>query len=160
MKPHPRGYAIHPDPKVQSLEIHLEHAKDIQRIYDLYEELGCLAQVKSQIDSLWPERNYSRGRIYKILTNPIYIGKIRHKTDIYEGLHSAIIDVAQFNRVQEQLKLKSAIKRGTHPYARIVRLLDRKNLRRDWRSPYALQHKTCGPYASILLLQSPDDQRR
>ena len=80
-----------------------------------YEELGCLAQVKSQIDSLWPERNYSRGRIYKILTNPIYIGKIRHKTDIYEGLHSAIIDVAQFNRVQEQLKLKSAIKRGTHP---------------------------------------------
>ena len=111
----PWGYAIHPDPKVQSLEIHLEHAKDIQRIYDLYEELGCLAQVKSQIDSLWPERNYSRGRIYKILTNPIYIGKIRHKTDIYEGLHSAIIDVAQFNRVQEQLKLKSAIKRGTHP---------------------------------------------
>ena len=46
------------------------------------------------------------------------------------------------------------------PYARIVRLLNRKNLRRDWRSPYALQHKTCGPYASILLLQSPDDQRR
>ena len=50
----PWGYTIHPDPKVQSLEVHLGHARDVQRIYDLYEELGCLAQVKSQVDGLWP----------------------------------------------------------------------------------------------------------
>ena len=111
----PWGYAIHSDPKVQSLEVHPDHARDIQQIYNLYEELGCLSQVKRAVDELWPERHYSRGRLYKILINPIYIGKIRHKTEIYEGLHPAIIDAAQFERVQEQLKVKSALKRGTHP---------------------------------------------
>ena len=111
----PWGYAVHADPKVQSLEVRPDHARDIQQIYNLYEELGCLAQVKRAVDRLWPQRHYSRGRIYKILINPIYIGKIRHKTEVYEGLHPAIIDAAQFERVQEQLKVKSAVKRGTHP---------------------------------------------
>ena len=111
----PWGYAIHSDPKVQSLDVHLEHAEDIRQIFDLYEELECLSQLKQRVDGLWPARNYSRGRIYKILINPIYIGKVRHKTEVYEGLHQGIIDADQFDRVQEQLKLKSAIKRGTHP---------------------------------------------
>ncbi len=100
----PWGYAIHSDPKVQSLEVHLEHAEDIRQIFDLYEELECLSQLKQRVDGLWPARNYSRGRIYKILINPIYIGKVRHKTEVYEGLHQGIIDADQFDRVQEQLK--------------------------------------------------------
>ena len=50
-----------------------------------------------------------------LLINPIYIGKIKHKTEVYEGLHEAIIDREQFDRVQEQLQAKSAIKRGKHP---------------------------------------------
>ena len=61
------------------------------------------------------DRNWSRGRIYNILINPIYIGKIKHKTEVYEGLHEAIIEQDQFDRVQEQLQAKSVIKRGKHP---------------------------------------------
>ena len=72
-------------------------------------------QVKRAVDTLWPERNWSRGRIHNILINPIYIGKIRHKTEVYEGLHAAIIEQDQFDRVQEQLQAKSVIKRGKHP---------------------------------------------
>ena len=40
---------------------------------------------------------------------------IRHKTEVYEGLHAAIIEQEQFDRVQEQLQAKSVIKRGKHP---------------------------------------------
>ena len=67
------------------------------------------------MDTLWPDRNWSRGRIHNILINPIYIGKIRHKSEVYEGLHAAIIEQEQFDRVQEQLQAKSVIKRGKHP---------------------------------------------
>ena len=71
--------------------------------------------MKRSVDTLWPERNWSRGRIHNILINPIYIGRIKHKTEVYEGLHEAIIDQDQFDRVQAQLQAKSVIKRGKHP---------------------------------------------
>ena len=111
----PWGYKVHSDPKIQSLEICEERSPDIGRIFDLYEQLGCLSKVKHAVDTLWPERNWSRGRIHNILINPIYIGKIRHKRDVYEGLHAAIIDQDQFDRVQDQLQRRSVIKRGKHP---------------------------------------------
>jgi hypothetical protein len=90
-------------------------SSDIQIVFDLYEQLGCLSKVKRSVDTLWPERNWSRGRIHNILINPIYIGKIKHKTEVYEGLHESIIEQDQFDRVQEQLQAKSVIKRGKHP---------------------------------------------
>ena len=111
----PWGYQVHSDPKIQSLEICEERSSDIRHVYDLYEELQCLSKVKRAVDKLWPERNWSRGRIHNILINPIYIGKIRHKTEVYKGLHEAIIEQDQFDRVQEQLQAKSVIKRGKHP---------------------------------------------
>jgi len=111
----PWGYQVHSDPKIQSLEVHAQKAKDIQQVYDLYEELGCLNKLKQAVDRLWPKRSYSLGRLHNILINPIYIGKVRHKTEVYEGLHEAIITEAQFERVQEQLKARSIIKRGQHP---------------------------------------------
>jgi site-specific DNA recombinase len=106
---------VHSDPKIQSLEICEEKSSDIRHVYDLYEQLGCLSKVKRSVDTLWPERNWSRGRIHNILINPIYIGKIKHKSEVYEGLHEAIIEQDQFDRVQEQLQRRSVIKRGKHP---------------------------------------------
>jgi hypothetical protein len=111
----PWGYKVHSDPKIQSLEICEERSSDIRRVYDLYEQLGCLSKVKRSVDTLWPDRNWSRGRIHNILINPIYIGKIKHKTEVYEGLHDAIIEHDQYDRVQAQLQAKSVIKRGKHP---------------------------------------------
>ena len=111
----PWGYKVHSDPKIQSLEICEVRSSDIRHVYDLYEQLGCLSKVKRAVDTLWPERNWSRGRIYNILINPIYIGKIKHKTEVYEGLHDAIIEQDQFDRVQEQLQRRSVIKRGKTP---------------------------------------------
>jgi len=111
----PWGYKVHSNPKIQSLEICAERSSDIMHVYDLYEQLGCLSKVKRAVDTLWPDRNWSRGRIHNILINPIYIGKIKHKTEVYEGLHDAIIEQDQFDRVQEQLQRRSVIKRGKHP---------------------------------------------
>jgi hypothetical protein len=46
---------------------------------------------------------FSRGGLYQLLSNPVYIGKIRHKDAIYDGEHSAIIDQALWDAVQQQL---------------------------------------------------------
>lgn len=55
---------------------------------------------------------YSRGALYAILQNPIYIGKIRHKDKLYEGQHEAIIPKELWNEVQDLLKNGGSTMRG------------------------------------------------
>jgi site-specific DNA recombinase len=44
---------------------------------------------------------YSRGALYHLLRNPTYIGKVRHKDEVHEGQHSAIVDPATWQAAQE-----------------------------------------------------------
>lgn len=39
-----------------------------------------------------------------MLTNPLYIGKIRHKADVYQGVHDAVVDPEVFEKVQATLQ--------------------------------------------------------
>lgn len=43
-------------------------------------------------------------RLHGLLTNPVYIGKIRHKQDAFDGEHEALIDVATWDQVQALLR--------------------------------------------------------
>jgi site-specific DNA recombinase len=47
-----------------------------------------------------------------MLANPIYVGEIRHKRISYPGQHEPIVERAQWQRVQEMLKQRAALKRG------------------------------------------------
>jgi len=60
--------------------------------------------------------SFSRGALYNILRNPIYMGKVRHKEELHVGLHEVIIDNATWKQVQIQLadhggKTISAVRR-------------------------------------------------
>lgn len=55
---------------------------------------------------------FSRGQIYHLLTNPVYCGLIRHKTQVFEGQHKAIIAQDLWDSVQKRLKSASARRRG------------------------------------------------
>jgi site-specific DNA recombinase len=46
---------------------------------------------------------FSRGHIYRILSNPLYVGDIEHKGVRHPGLHPAIIDRETFDAVQARL---------------------------------------------------------
>jgi hypothetical protein len=48
-------------------------------------------------------RAFSCGHLRVILTNPIYIGRIRHGRELYDGQHEAIIDLATFEKAQALL---------------------------------------------------------
>jgi site-specific DNA recombinase len=118
----PLGYDPHPDPKTRGLVVKADEAQTVQAIFRLYEELGCLNAVmhKASRMGLRSKRHrfqsgrcqggnaVSRGQIYALLRNPIYIGKIRHKTRLWDGLHKAIIDIELWDRVQTRLQAASA----------------------------------------------------
>jgi site-specific DNA recombinase len=55
---------------------------------------------------------FSRGQLHYLLTNPVYIGRIRHKKQSYPGLHTPIITADLWDRVQAKLMAASARPRG------------------------------------------------
>ena len=46
---------------------------------------------------------FNKANLHSLLTNPVYIGKVRHKDDIFDGEHQAIIADDMFSRVQKRL---------------------------------------------------------
>ncbi|MDA0819453.1 MAG: recombinase family protein [Proteobacteria bacterium] len=48
--------------------------------------------------------SFKRGALKWLLSNPIYIGEIRHKGKVYPGQHEAIVDRGLFDAVQAKLK--------------------------------------------------------
>ncbi len=65
-------------------------------------QFGSTATAKSRGGGL-----ISRGHLHKILTNPIYVGRLCHKGRFYEGQHAAIIDRETWDRVQSLLNRHS-----------------------------------------------------
>ena len=100
----PLGY----DAKEKALVVNQGEASAIRTIFAEYLAKGSVRQLTSRLAELGivskrrtdrfgrvsGGRSLSRGALYNILRNPIYIGKIRHKDELFAGLHEAIIDNA------------------------------------------------------------------
>src|SRR5208283_3063864 len=108
----PLGY----DLKDRKLLINTSEAKNVQYIYCRYLELGCVRLLKEDLDKngiyskVRGEKggcSFARGMLYKILSNPIYIGQIRHKEICHQGQHEAIIDQELWEKVQKHITNKS-----------------------------------------------------
>ena len=67
-------------------------------------EQGVLSKVRvtraGKVEGGLP---FTRGALYYLLQNRLYIGEIVHKTTAYPGLHKAILDPALFSAVQASL---------------------------------------------------------
>ncbi|WP_375462287.1 recombinase family protein, partial [uncultured Enterovirga sp.] len=50
---------------------------------------------------------FSRGHLYAILQNPIYVGQLSHKGRVHAGQHPPIVDPASSDAVQKQLAAHS-----------------------------------------------------
>jgi hypothetical protein len=51
----------------------------------------------------WVGRPDGGGALYHLLRNPVYAGKVKHRGTLHDGLHTAIIDEATWQRVQDLL---------------------------------------------------------
>ena len=108
----PLGY----DLKDRKLLINAMEAHTLKYIYRRYLELGCVRLLKEDLDrqdirskvrGQKGGRLFSRGLLYKILSNPIYIGQIRHKGTCYPGQHEAIIEKEVWEQVQQHMASNS-----------------------------------------------------
>jgi len=109
----PFGYRV----ENRSLHIVEEHAGLVRDLFRRYLEVGSVVRLKLVLDAenaRLPVRIVgtgrttgggliSRGHIYWILSNPIYVGRLRHKGQIHEGLHPAIVEQEIWDRVRRQL---------------------------------------------------------
>src|ERR1700739_1669006 len=118
----PLGY----DASERTLVINPAEAETVRCIFTLYRELGCVRRVKEEADRLGlstkrstmasgTERGgklFSRGHLYRLLSNPIYIGQIAHKGELYPGQHPALIDAETWTAVRDQLGTNATNRRG------------------------------------------------
>ena len=93
-------------------------AETVRDIFRRYQELGCVRLLKEDLDrrGVVSKRrtsktgiesgghSFSRGALYALLSNPIYVGEIRHKNLRHPGQHQAIVDRAVWERTQQQLQ--------------------------------------------------------
>ena len=115
----------------RTLKINEAEAPTIRTLYDLYRKLGSVREVKDRAEALgFRSRRrarscgrvsggipFDRGHLHHILSNPVYAGRIRHKGQVYNGQHPAIIDPKTWDKVQELLQSGAAISRGTRKKA-------------------------------------------
>ncbi len=91
----------------KKLVINEKDAEKVKHIFNQYLECKSVKKLKEYLDeNEFKTRNgkdFSKGQLYHLLANKVYIGKITHKHCIYEGEHEAIIDIDIFNKVQNIL---------------------------------------------------------
>lgn len=97
--------------------------KNVRRVWQEADRLGL--KTKQRNDKHGHRtggKPFSRGHLYVILNNPLYVGKIVHKKNIYEGQHEAIVDQALWDEVHSSLQT-NAIHRKNRNNARSPSLL-------------------------------------
>lgn len=113
------GYDVDRSGGSPKLVVNAKEAARVREIFPMYLDKGSLLPVVSElVHRNWVNkrrvtkkgnelggRPFDKATLYMLLTNPILTGKIRHKGEIYEGEHEAIIDQGLFDEVQRQLKL-------------------------------------------------------
>jgi len=109
----PLGYEL----RDRSLVVNEDEAVRVRRIYQLYLELGCVTKLQNRLDELGIRSKkrlsrkgrssgdaiFSRGSLYELLKNRIYLGEIRHKEKCYPGQHAGIIAPEIWEQVQALL---------------------------------------------------------
>jgi site-specific DNA recombinase len=86
----------------------------VRKIFELYLEKQSLLAVVQELqrrgwhtkrwttkkDQARGGRPFDKGSLYKLLTNVVYVGKVRYKDEVHPGEHKAIVDADVFERVQ------------------------------------------------------------
>ncbi len=120
--PVPLGY----DSVDKKLVINEAESETVRALFRLYLEKGNVRLMKEEADRQGFRSKlriyksgrqtgggrFTRGHLYRLLSNPVYIGEVIHKGERYEGAHDAIIDRETWDAVQAQLKRNAANRRA------------------------------------------------
>jgi site-specific DNA recombinase len=110
----PLGYEV----RERKLVVNPDEAATVRGIFERYLELGSVRllandlRLRGIISSVRATRSgkarggkqFSRGALYHLLSNPIYLGEIRHKRERHPGQHETIVSRELWERVQQSLR--------------------------------------------------------
>lgn len=129
--PLPLGY----DVRDRKLVINDSEAKVVRRLFRLYLELGSVRRLKAEADRLGivtkrrqlngqesGKKPFTRGNLYQVLSNALYIGRVPHKGETYPGQHEAIISDETWAAVQDR-RAQNAVDRRSGTNAKAPSLL-------------------------------------
>jgi DNA invertase Pin-like site-specific DNA recombinase len=109
----PLGY----DLQDRQLVINDREAETVRYIFQQYLELGTVSALQAElrrqniVSKAWVSGSggkkggvgYSRGALYYLLRNPLYVGRIAHRGATYDGQHPAIVPQEVWDQVQAML---------------------------------------------------------
>jgi site-specific DNA recombinase len=119
------GYDV--DPAGGRLIVNQEEAERVRAIFALFEKHRSVARTLAEIEQRgwtlksWTRKSgefrpggpFAKNSLVRLLTNPLYIGNVRHKGQDYPGEHSAIIDRGTWERVQALITDRTTIAHAT-----------------------------------------------
>lgn len=111
--PSPLGY----DVKEKKLVVNESEAGQVRHIYRRYASLGSVIALKQELDRDgirskprmdrfgrgFGAKSITRGALYLMLQNRLYLGEVVHKESSYPGEHVAIVDPELWKTVQTRL---------------------------------------------------------
>src|SRR5467141_3070491 len=114
----PLGYEV----RDRQLVINEAEATTVRHLFTRYCELGSVRLLKEELDRNGVRSKirvskdgvesggqaFSRGALYTLLRNPIYVGEIRHKGVCHSGQHAPVVDRAMWDKVAQLLRWQSA----------------------------------------------------
>src|SRR5262245_40242430 len=93
----PLGYDI----KNRKLIINTKEAAQVRFMFERFARLGSVTKLLSTLAAegitAKSGKPVEKGYLYRIITNPVYVGEAVHKGTSYPGEHKAIIDRALWN---------------------------------------------------------------
>jgi site-specific DNA recombinase len=112
------GYDVDRSNGSPKLVVNAREAVRVRETFQLYLSLGSLLAVVDELarrdwrNKQWRtrkgaakgDRPFDKCALYALLTNPLYVGKIRHKADLYQGEHEPVVDAEVFQKVQAALQ--------------------------------------------------------
>lgn len=108
----PLGY----DLKDRKLHVNAGQAVLVKKIFSTYLKTRSVIKLIEILnrdgDKTKSGNNFTRGTLYFLLANPIYIGKVKHKTNVYDGHHQPIIPLKDWTAAQETLAENAVEPRG------------------------------------------------
>ncbi|ESY95939.1 resolvase [Mesorhizobium sp. LNHC229A00] len=119
----PLGYRV----EHRKLVIHDAEAKIVRHLFDRYLTLksvrdladeaardGLVTRTRERQDgTVAVTMPFGRGNLYHLLSNPVYIGKIKHKDQVHDGEHEPIIAGPVFEEAQALLASQAPRRRST-----------------------------------------------
>jgi site-specific DNA recombinase len=116
------GYDVENHPGGSRLVVNDDEARRVRQIFELYLEEQSLIRTVAELNARgWTTSNgherggqpFDKASLRRLLSNVVYLGKVRYKDEVHTGEHEAIVDEGIWQRVQQMLR-SNGLSGGMH----------------------------------------------